>query len=774
MKTVLFRTIEILLCVAILAIAVDLFLILYLAGYSFSLPFVTIKAQNIASPTILLMALILSRVSMRCYASAGKDLSAYIPAILFCAFLILYLANGVTKASGDTLPARYLPLSILREGNFDLNEFHFLYAQRIPYYLRHLNSRYVSNYPVGPAIAALPFYLIPALGGIPPTDRLIEDLEKLAAASMVALSASLLYLVLRRLASERVSLLLSVIYALGTSSFSVSSQALWQHGPSQLALTTGLYSLIRGREEPAWIGLAGFSLAFAVICRPSNLLLILPLGAYVMLYHHPQMGKFLLGALLPGLFQLWYNYTYLGDPFFQPYGISFWSTPLIEGLGGILLSPGRGLFVYSPILLGSFLGMVLAWRCHGEPLLRALSVGILPTLLLYGKWINWWGGGSYGPRLLADLMPILLVCLVPCVARLEPLHRIRWTLLGGRWLFLALALWSIWAHALGALWDDNRWNASPNVDLSPHRLWSVGSSPLVEYGKEVFGRVWIAIRGLPTSRSAPELLSAVFRLDPSSTDVVASSRAAQCPDRLCLTAVNTGQSVWLAAVGSDKGAVKLIWRWVKEGKEVSGFAGAEPLRHDVFPGCSYRFRISFLPVPSEPGRYVLELGMASEHFGKFSGRGSEPVAIPVTVPTWTTEVLLQYLDSPVVASTDTPELTLILDRASYHPGDHLHITYEVTGAERPVLINAYLALRQPNGDVALATVSEEGLIKPTSRFQSDGSMIHLHKGSRFSGVFNFPLMEERPLGHYTLSFFLTEAGSYRMLAKAGAQFFLEP
>jgi hypothetical protein len=80
-------------------------------------------------------------------------------------------------------------------------------------------------------------------------------------------------------------------------------------------------------------------------------LFILPLGTYVMLYHRPQMGKFLLVALLPGLFQLWYNSAYLGDPFFQPYGISFWSTPCLEGLGGILFSPGRGLFVYSPILL---------------------------------------------------------------------------------------------------------------------------------------------------------------------------------------------------------------------------------------------------------------------------------------------------------------------------------------------------------------------------------------------------------------------------------------
>jgi len=393
MKTVVVRTVEILLTSAILAVAAHLLLILYFSRHSFSLSFMTIQGQNVAPPTILLMALILVRVSLRYGTSIRKNLSSSISSTLICVFMILYLANGVTKYTGDTLPARYLPLSILREGNFDLNEFQFLYAQGLPYYLHHLNSQYVSSYPVGPAIAALPFYLVTALGTVPPTDRLIGDLEKLAAASMVAISASMLYLALRRIARGQVALTLTVIYGLGTSSFSVSSQALWQHGPSQLALATGLYSLIRGHEEPGWIGLTGFSLAFAVICRPTDLLLVLPLGVYVLHYHRPQIGLFLLGMLPPGLFHLWYNYTYFNNPFFQPYGGAFWSTPLIEGLSGILLSPGRGLFIYSPILLGSFLGMALAWRRRGDPLLRALSLGILPTLLLYGKWISWWGDG---------------------------------------------------------------------------------------------------------------------------------------------------------------------------------------------------------------------------------------------------------------------------------------------------------------------------------------------------------------------------------------------
>jgi hypothetical protein len=162
-------------------------------------------------------------------------------------------------------------------------------------------------------------------------------------------------------------------------------------------------------------------------------------------------------------------------------------------------------------------------------------------------------GWSYGSRLLADLTPVLTVCSVPCVVRLETIHRHRWTLLGGRWLFLVLALWSIWAHALGALWDDGRWNASPKIDLLPQRLWSVVSSPLVEYGKDVVGQLWVAIRGLPTSRSAPELLSVGYRFEPPAFEVVASSEAAQCPVQEWTISQNNHYTGGVSMRGCGKG-----------------------------------------------------------------------------------------------------------------------------------------------------------------------------------------------------------------------------
>src|SRR5262245_42092700 len=64
--------------------------------------------------------------------------------ILFCVVLMMYLANGRNLARGDSVPARLLPLSILQEGDFDLDEFSFLYKGGMPYFLIKTSEHYVS------------------------------------------------------------------------------------------------------------------------------------------------------------------------------------------------------------------------------------------------------------------------------------------------------------------------------------------------------------------------------------------------------------------------------------------------------------------------------------------------------------------------------------------------------------------------------------------------------------------------------------------------------
>ena len=51
--------------------------------------------------------------------------------LLFLVVLLVYVANGRSIGAGDTLPARYLPFSLLRERNFDLDEFPVLYGGEV-------------------------------------------------------------------------------------------------------------------------------------------------------------------------------------------------------------------------------------------------------------------------------------------------------------------------------------------------------------------------------------------------------------------------------------------------------------------------------------------------------------------------------------------------------------------------------------------------------------------------------------------------------------------
>ncbi len=415
-------------------------------------------------------------------------------AIIFALAMICYNANGKTIGSGDTLPARYLPFSILRQGSFYLDDYPFLHHRKA-YWARRIGDHYVSSYPVGAPIAALPWYAAAIVAGTERAEQRSGDLEKLAAAGTVALSVAALYAALCRVSTRRGAFWITLAYALGTSSLSLSSQALWQHGPSQLALSVAILCLVRAREaEAPWAGLAGLPLGFAVVCRQTNIALLLPLAVYVALVHRRQILFFAAAAAVPLSFQLWYNAAYLGDAFALqvPLGFRFWRGRAMNTLPGLLVSPSRGLFVYSPVLVFSLVGFALAWRKRGDLLVRTLAIGVLLDLAVHARWWVWWGGGCYGPRYLADLTPVLAVAIHPCVGLLE---RVR----AWRIAFGATLAWSVLAHAAGAYWYNGDWDkklVGPNAGLY-ERLWSWNDNPLLNSFREASAKLVATIAGSP-------------------------------------------------------------------------------------------------------------------------------------------------------------------------------------------------------------------------------------------------------------------------------------
>lgn len=470
-------------------------------GYEFSVGPILVHARYVRKSLLLCLAFALAYTWLD-GRRIGRPLSESLrsPLLLFLLTILIYSLNDRTLWAGDAMPARYLPLSLIREFDFDLDEFPFLYEPKLPYFLTESHGHIVSTYPPWASILALPVYLGPALLGVDPTSLLLmQDLEKRAAMLISAVSVVILFFALQRVTLPKTAWFIAVIYAFGTSTFSISSQALWQHGPVQLFFAMTIFCLVKGLETPRFSAYSGFALGCAVICRPFNLILALPVVAYIVHKQRDQIVGFLLAAVPPFLLFMAYNVFYFGSPLTTGVGsaivtpsevisthLSSFETPILAGIAGVLISPGRGLLVYSPIFVFSVVGMIVAWREPKYLYLRYLSVVPLLLLIIVSKWKGWWGGDCYGPRLLADVTPILCFLLYPVVDYCAGKKAVKYAIIG-------LAALSIGMHAIGAGRDrvigEKTWTAYYEIGRHPERLWSWRDSPPMYYGKQLLRKV---------------------------------------------------------------------------------------------------------------------------------------------------------------------------------------------------------------------------------------------------------------------------------------------
>src|SRR5262249_7190637 len=190
---------------------------------------------------------------------------------------------------------------------------------------------------------------------------------------------------------------------------------------------------------------------------------------------------------------------------------------------------------------------------------------------LYGKWNSWWGGTSYGPRLLADLSPILALCLVPLGAAARRMRVLRMAL-------VVFAGWSIAAHAIGAFIDDRRWNTYVNVDGYPERLWSWRDNQLVNPPREALVWALAAASAVPTSKTAPGLLAASYRIDSPANRTLDACKGVP----LLFEAINDGHAVWLGQDQGDAGQVSVAWQRRQGGRLLPAQGGHAPLRLSAF------------------------------------------------------------------------------------------------------------------------------------------------------------------------------------------------
>lgn len=90
--------------------------------------------------------------------------------------------------------------------------------------------------------------------------------------------------------------------------------------------------------------------------------------------------------------------------------------PLTTGLYGLFLSPYRGIFWYSPLLLLTIPATVMLIRQSEQ---RAFTVIILLLIaaqaLMFAGWWSWHGGVVWGARFLIPIIPLITLLLAPLI-----------------------------------------------------------------------------------------------------------------------------------------------------------------------------------------------------------------------------------------------------------------------------------------------------------------------------------------------------------------------
>ncbi|MCM2257720.1 MAG: hypothetical protein NDJ94_18960 [Vicinamibacteria bacterium] len=383
--------------------------------------------------------------------------AAALAVVLLCALL----ANGRSIGAGDTRANEYLAASLAGDGDVFLDE----YPEVTDPFARTVGGRRVSIYPPLSSALAAPLFAL-ARPFVRPDEAAFALLGKLTAALLVALSAAVLSLAMaRRGHAPRMALGAAALFALGTSAWSVS-QALWQHPAALLFLSAALYCLVRAEEDDAWAARAGLPLGLALAARHADVAVVLVLAAATALRYPKRAFGLFLHALPAAAFQFAYGAIAFGAPLGHGFGgagarfAANWS----ESLPGLLFSPARGLFVFTPLAALALAGAVRELRGPRRGLAASGLAAALAHLLLVGCWSEWHGGDSFGPRLLCGLLPPLFLFL-PEGLRLAPR------------LGAVAAVASVAVQALGAFAYDTRWDRLHRDDF-PAALWSWRDGPL--------------------------------------------------------------------------------------------------------------------------------------------------------------------------------------------------------------------------------------------------------------------------------------------------------
>lgn len=413
-------------------------------------------------------------------------LSQPVNAVIIIFFVVL-VSHFSTKlyTSGDSIWSIPTAISIVKEGNVNLDEYKDI-AEAYSYYgIRVVDGHLYNDFPIGVSLLALPFVfaveLFSSSFSYPVSLQLSKDLfsavgnlEIFVASFVVAVTAIFIYFIARKFLGVTQSFLAVFVFAFCTSAWSTASRALWQHGPTMLMLSIALFLILSARGRPHLVQFASLPLAFSYVVRPTNSISIALLTIFIFSEYRKYFLRYVLWSLSVVIPFLIFNYS-IYDSILSPYYIPqrIGASPhFLEAMAGNLISPGRGIFIFIPIFLLSLVGIYLKVQTKQFKKLDSFLIAIiLLHWIVISSFPFWFGGWTIGPRLFSDMVPYFvyfLLALLTEIPKFSPAIRRLSVII----LFILITT-SFFIHYESTTMSAWFWNEKPlNVNDYPARLWN--------------------------------------------------------------------------------------------------------------------------------------------------------------------------------------------------------------------------------------------------------------------------------------------------------------